>query len=112
MTETLWILNSSTGDWEKISDPVQVNLNKCLQELALWTNENPMDITQGVDYQGVREQRAFLRKSLEDITDKYNNLFDSITVSDVYYENDSVLCDVFFTKNGTSYSLTLTNGGN
>lgn len=111
MTETLWTLSSS-GEWVKITDPVQVNLNKCLQELALWTDENPMDITSGIDYQGVREQRVFLKKSIQDIVDKYLVLFDSILVSDIYYQDDGVLCDIIFTKNDKSYSITLTNGSN
>lgn len=111
MAETLWTLSSS-GEWIRISDPVQVNLNKCLQELALWTNENPMDTTSGIDYQGVREQRTFLKKSIQDVVDKYAVLFDSISVSDIYYQNDAVLCDIIFTKQDKNYSITLTNGGN
>lgn len=97
MMETLWILNKDS-EWECLDDPTQVSLHKCVQQLALWLGENPMDINDGIDYVGVREQRVFLKLSIENIVQQYLNVFDAITVSELEYKADTISCSITFVK--------------
>lgn len=97
IVETLWILNKD-AEWECLRDATQVNLHKCLQQLALWLGENPMDVGDGVDYVGVREQRVFLKLAIEDIVQQYLDVFDAITVSELEYKSDTITCSITFIK--------------
>lgn len=106
MMETLWILNKDS-EWQNLTDPTQVNLHKCLQQLALWLGENPMDINDGIDYVGVREQRVFLKLAIENIVQQYLDVFDVINVSELDYKLDTVTCSITFIKGSDTNTIDL-----
>lgn len=103
--EYLWVLTND--GFVKITDPTEMKFNQCLQELALWVDENPMNITNGIDYKGVREQRVFLTSSIQNITNNYLNYFDTINISNPKTIDSRIICDITFIKDNKVMNASL-----
>lgn len=82
----MWFVDSK-NQFQKSSDPKVISLESMIQELQLWLGENPMDITNGVDYMGVFENRVFLKSSIENVLQKYRSNYDILEIKD--YETNS-----------------------
>lgn len=106
----LWVLNSETNEFEKVTEWTDIQFYKCLQELALWQGENPLNINDGVNYKGIREGQVFFKQSISNITENYLNYFDEINIGDAYIQGETINIDISFIKENTIYEYTITQG--
>lgn len=87
----MWYINQN-DELVQTTNAEQIQVESLFQELLLWQGENPMNITLGIDYMGVFENRVFLKSSVEDICNKYADSFKSLVVGEpVYSDNGEIL---------------------
>lgn len=104
----LWVLDEN-NQFKKVIDTTERVFYTCLQELALWKKENPMNIEDGVDYKGIRNRQVFFKQEVLNVVNNYTDTFDSIEVSDAYpSENgEGVSIDIQFIKGLNQYNYTI-----
>lgn len=87
-------LDRDTNSFKTTNEPEKIALESCMQEIGLWQGENPMDIEMGVDYFGIMDGYVYLRTSIENITDKYKDSFQQITVYEPQYNQQSEIISI------------------
>lgn len=96
------------NNFASITDPNLKYANALLQELQLFKGENPIDIESGIDYLAVFNGSKFLKSQVEDVCEKYEEFFDSITVGEVEEDGEIAKISIHFVfKNGDSQSTDL-----
>lgn len=84
-----YVDNQNNLQWTENSQDIV--FEACLQELRLWVGEKALDIEEGVDYQAVFDQAAFLKVELQRVCDKHAQNFASIKISEPGMGEDEII---------------------
>lgn len=92
----MWYINQA-GELTSTTNAEMIQVESLFQELLLWKGENPMKANLGIDYMGVFENRVFLKSSVEDICQKYQDAFKNIEVDEPTYTDNGEIASLNIT---------------
>lgn len=102
----IWYLDNS-GTPQSTNNSIEIIINELLQRILTWQGEKPFDASDGVDYEAVLNQQAFLKPQIEQIISDYNQYFTSVLVSDPIVNGDKVSINITIQlKNGKTVEIT------